>query len=210
MKASRIKIAVIEHNKGFRTNIVNEINSHPLVIWVNDYKSNEEFLVSKHIHQYDLLFLDINLTGMNGIDLLKIIKKYNSQLRTIIITSIIIESTIVKAFQNGAIGFLYKSDRISMTDVIDIFLKGDSIISPSIAFKMIQMIKTRDLVELPLTSREKQILELLVTGASCKKSAEILNISINTARKHVRNIYDKLQVKNRAEMLKKAYDYGLT
>ena len=209
MKKTKLYVAIVENDLDFRKFAANEIMQHKSVSRLDQFSSSEEFLDSVKNNQYDLLFLDILLPGISGLDMLSYLNENNYLINTIIITTLASDNTIVKAIQNGAVGYLWKSEIKNISEMIDIFLDGGATITPTIALKMMRLLKNSIPDELPLTTRESQILEILISGASCKKSAEILEISINTMRKHVRNIYEKLQVKNRTELVNRTRNSGI-
>jgi DNA-binding NarL/FixJ family response regulator len=133
------------------------------------------------------------------------------------------EDKIFKAIKAGAFGYLLKDESAeNISDMLrQMYESGAGPISPGIAFKILQLVQNNQLtmVQKPaseplnsffdLTEREKEILALLVQGLLYKEIGAKLNISANTAKKHVINIYNKLHVNSRAQVMHLAYEKGL-
>ncbi|HRF27344.1 MAG TPA: response regulator transcription factor, partial [Ferruginibacter sp.] len=132
------------------------------------------------------------------------------------------EDKIFKAIKAGAHGYLLKEESSeSITEMLHQMLENSiGPISPGIAYKILQLVQKNEL-RLPqqnqprptdffdLTQREKEILQLLIDGLLYKEIGARLDISTNTAKKHVMNIYQKLHVNSRAQALHLAYEKGL-
>ena len=200
----------MENDTNFRAMVCAQVWAHPSVGTVADFSNSELFWNSGQRDQFDLLFLDIMLPGMSGLDLLPLLHEYRLPAKTIVMSTLATEDVIVRAIQRGAIGYLWKSELRNIGEAIDIALGGGAAVSPTIALRMMQRFRTSEVQESPLTARETQILEILISGVNCDRCAELIGTTVNTVRKHVRNIYEKLQVKNRTELVRRAKDFGLT
>ena len=132
------------------------------------------------------------------------------------------EEKIFNAIKAGAFGYLLKDESAeNIAEMLwQMYESGAGPISPGIAFKILQLIQNNNLtmVQKPvtgpynlfdLTAREKEILDLLVQGLMYKEIGNKLDISANTAKKHVMNIYNKLHVNSRAQAMNLAYEKGL-
>jgi DNA-binding NarL/FixJ family response regulator len=178
-----------------------------------EFKSADEFWRSQVKAEVDILLLDISMPDMNGIDLLDLISEKKLKLKTIVLSNLASEDTILNALKKGAFGYVWKSEMEYLVQAISIVVSGGAMISPTIAVKLMQSFRKQP-VDNPdytekLTVREKQVLEILSTGETCEKAAEIINVAVSTLRTHIRNIYEKLHVNNRTAMLKKASDMGI-
>ena len=200
----------MENDTKYRALVCEQIRSHGSVVAVEDFGSSEQFWNSDRRDHFDLLFLDIMLPGMDGLDLLPMLEELRLPVKTIVMSTLATEETIVRAIERGAIGYVWKSELRNIAETIDIALEGGAVVSPTIALRMMQVFRRSGSQESPLTARETQVLKILISGANCDRGAELLGISVNTVRKHVRNIYEKLQVKNRTDLVKRAKDFGLT
>lgn len=160
----------------------------------------------------DVILMDIDLPGMNGIEAVKKIRAFNSSLHIIMLTVFDDNKHVVDAICAGASGYLLKMyipEKLldSVKEVID----GGAPMSPGIA----RMVLSR-LQQLPdqsntyqLTAREKEVLSSLSKGNSYKLIAAQFNISIDTVRTHIKHIYEKLQVRSQTEAVSKAINERL-
>ncbi len=157
----------------------------------------------------DLVLMDIQMPVMDGIQATSRVKQLFPATKIMALTTFSDDEKLVNMILSGASGYLLKD--ISSEDlyksILDV-IQGGSSMSPSVAFKLLEYVKTAPRpvhsasLEL-LTAREKEILELIKTGLQNKEIAEKLHISPQTVRKHLENIYDKLQVNNRVEAISK-------
>ena len=121
------------------------------------------------------------------------------------------EKMIFDALKAGALGYIYKDELETINDVVSQVMSGGAIITPTIALRVLDTFKQpiKFKPETDLTKREKQVLGLLVSGVKTKDAATTLQISHDTIRNHIKNIYKKLNVNSKVEMMRKASDMGL-
>ncbi len=131
------------------------------------------------------------------------------------ISSLQTDDAIFSALRNGASGYIWKSELDSLHDTIQTLLEGGSVISPSIAAKVLLSFRKPQTnldpgvgVEV-LTPRERQILELIVEGDSPHQIASLFGTTVGTVRQQIKTIYKKLQVNTRVQMVKKARQFGI-
>jgi DNA-binding NarL/FixJ family response regulator len=158
--------------------------------------------------QVDVAMLDIDMPGMNGIELVGKIKQKFPQTQCLICTIYEDSDRIFKALKAGASGYiLKKSASGQILDAIREINQGGSPMSSEIARRVVQSFYpqgTTATPELfPLTPRENEILKQLEKGYLYKEIAGTYSISVETVRRHVHNIYEKLHVSNRTEALNK-------
>lgn len=204
-------IGVIEDSAQYRDFLLEELSAIKTEINLFFWKSAEEFLKDFNF-DIDILLLDINLPHMSGIDLLEELQRRKVELKVVMLTVIASEDTIFRALKSGAIGYASKLDKKEIHEVIQTVLTDGAYISPSIAYHMIHYLQEpmkSAKEDIQLTPREQQILRLIVDGETASSIASTLDVVEATIRFHIRNIYKKLQVKNRVELLKKSERKGL-
>ena len=158
--------------------------------------------------QVDVAMLDIDMPGMNGIELVGKIKQKFPQTQCLICTIYDDSDRIFKALKAGASGYiLKKSASGQILDAIREINQGGSPMSSEIARRVVQSFYPQGTTTapevFPLTPRENEILKQLEKGYLYKEIASTYNISVETVRRHVHNIYEKLHVSNRTEALNK-------
>jgi len=163
-------------------------------------------------HNVDIILMDIQMPVMNGIKATEIIKQKYPQVKVIMSTVFDEENFIFEAIMAGANGYLLKDEKPEkIYESIKEVLNGGAPMSPQVARKALNLIrfnKSESAVETKedykLTKRETEILEQLSTGLNYNQIAENLFISSGTVRKHIENIYQKLQVHNKVEAVQLA------
>lgn len=165
----------------------------------------------------DLILMDIEMPVMNGIEATAAIKAKWPHIKIVMITVFDTDETIFKAIQSGADGYLLKeTNGEKIREAIQDTLQGGAAMSPSIAMKTLRILKNPDAVlvtqtteTIQLSEREVEVLEQISKGLKNKAIAENLFISAATVKKHIENIYRKLQAHNRVELVQKARDNKL-
>ena len=163
-------------------------------------------------HNLDLILMDIEMPKMNGIEATAIIKSKFPQIKIIMLTVFDNDENIFKAIKAGADGYFLKEvNPQELYNGIQETLSGGAGMTPSLALKTLKLLR-EPLVfddsiakeEISLTTREIEVLEQLSKGLKYNAIAENLFLSPGTIRKHVENIYTKLQVHNKLEAIQKA------
>ena len=166
---------------------------------------------------YDLILMDIEMPGLNGVETATIVKKKYPQIKVIMLTVFDNNDHIFNAIKAGADGYLLKDVNSDLLHkgIIDT-LNGGAAMNPSIAMKALKLLRNpgtfqtnKNAPEVSLTSREIDVLEQLGKGLSYTKIAENLFISPSTVRKHIENIYKKLHVHNKLEAVEEAKKHNL-
>ena len=163
-------------------------------------------------HNVDVLLMDIEMPVLNGIEATKAVKDKFPQIKIIILTVFDNDENIFNAIKAGADGYLLKEvDPKSLHQGIHETLNGGAAMNPSIALKTLKLLRnpiefqnTTEVEEITLSSREVEVLEQLSKGLSYTIIAENLFLSPSTVRKHIENIYTKLQVHSKLEAVQKA------
>lgn len=166
-----------------------------------------------HTEMPQVIFMDLKMPEMDGIETIRIAKSLYPQIHFIVLTIFDDDSKIFDAIKAGASGYLLKHEPASVLEesVVDILETGGAPMSPAIARKALQLLSrstnsengaaaTNEIPE-SITQREKEILQNMVSGWDAKRIAAELNISTLTVRKHIANIYEKLHVSSRAQVI---------
>ncbi|RYF91086.1 MAG: response regulator transcription factor [Chitinophagaceae bacterium] len=165
----------------------------------------------------DLILMDIEMPGLCGIDATAQVKTKYPNIKIVIITIYDDDENIFKAILAGADSYILKETSAEkIYEAINDTLNGGAVMSPSIAVKALQAFKksalppTISTSNVPeLSARETQVLEYLSTGLTNKRIAEQLFISPFTVKRHIENIYKKLQAQTRVDLVEKARRSGL-
>lgn len=154
----------------------------------------------------DVLLMDIGLPGMSGIDGMKLIKRDYPDIDIIMLTVYNDPDKIFNSLCAGATGYLLKNTPLEeIREGIELLSRGGSPMSPQIARKVVAFFSAeKKSVQSPLSDKENEIVIALVDGLSYKLIADRLNISIETVRFHIKNIYRKLHVHSKAEVISKS------
>ena len=160
----------------------------------------------------DLILMDIEMPVLDGIETTRRIKQKYPQIKIIMLTVFDNDENIFNAIKAGADGYLLKE--INAGDLYKGILEtlnGGAAMNPSIALKTLKLLRNPDAIgnsqeqeDIKLTKREVEVLEQLSKGLSYTLIAENLILSVGTIRKHIENIYRKLQVHNKLEAVQKA------
>jgi len=155
----------------------------------------------------DLVLMDIDMPGLNGLEGLKQVNKHFPQLPVLMLTSFDDEEKVFRALRNGARGYLLKSmPPQKILQAIEDAYDGAVPMSDPIANKVLSFFRQPSKAEsnYQLTDREQDVLKLLVEGKSYQQTADELVISYETVRTHVKHLYQKLEVATLAEAVVKA------
>lgn len=208
-----IKVILVEDNFFLQKALEEKLSGFSDVVVKETAQNGEEAIaILDKNHLVDLILMDIEMPVMNGIKATEIIKSKYPQIKIIMITVFGNDENVFDAIKAGADGYLLKETKAEkIHEAIKETLAGGAVMSPSIALKTLQLLKnprvfdTSDETEIvELTTREIEVLEQLSKGLKNKEIAENLFLSFFTVKKHIENIYRKLQAHNRIEMLQKA------
>lgn len=211
MEKKSHKIAIVEDNVKIRDLIRQFLDMQEGVECKLAFSSVESLLgVMREGDIPDIVLMDIDLEGMSGIDGMKLIKNKYADVEIIMLTVYHDSHKIFNSLRAGASGYLLKHTSLpEIKDAIDVVLQGGAPMSPQIARKVITHfnappVEDEEKTDSGLTMREQEIVVGLVDGLSYKMIADRMDISIDTVRAHIRNIYRKLHVNSKAEVIAKS------
>jgi DNA-binding NarL/FixJ family response regulator len=202
-----ITISVIEDNEQFRYALEIIIHQKDDMALIGSYDSAEKALIGLQQYPTDIVIADISLPGMRGTELIVRLKDQMPQTQFMICSIHDDNDTIFEALKSGASGYILK-DPITADEIIkaihDLY-NGGSPMSPYIARKVISSFQKQVVSDDSnlLSLREKEVLEFLSKGLLYKEIAEKLDVTHETIKKHLKNIYQKLHVQNKIEALNK-------
>lgn len=206
----KTKIAVIDDNNFLIKSVKEKLSFFDeitIAFTANNGIECLEKLVNNRI--IDLILMDIEMPKLNGIETTSLIKQKYPQIKIIVLTVFDDDENIFNAIQAGADGYLLKdTDPKALYDAIIQTREGGAVMTPSIALKTLNLLRSPLEVKIEseedninLTSRETEVLEQLATGLPYTSIAENLIVSPSTVRRHIENIYHKLQVHSKTEAL---------
>jgi DNA-binding NarL/FixJ family response regulator len=207
-RADRIRVVIVEDDRATREGLAMLIDGTPGYRSVGRFRSVEEALSPAGRETPDVLLLDIHLPGMLGTEGIGVLKEKYPSVQILMLTINADEDSVFESICNGACGYLLKNTPPSkLLEAISETHNGGAPMSPEIARKVVTLFqKTGPPAKLDeqLTPQEMRLLRLLVEGHTYQGAADLLKISIHTARNYIRNIYDKLHVHSKSEAVTKA------
>ena len=215
-----LNIALTEDNRVNQNTFVQKIKPYPelhlLFTADNGHSCLEELKRLPHHLLPQIIFMDIEMPELNGIETIKIAKSLYPQIHFIVLTVFDDDEKIFEAIKVGASGYLLKHESAAViTDAITNVLEfGGAPMSPAIARKALNLLSRLpvatledELTPIPemITEREKEILQHMINGWDAKRIAVELSLSVLTVRKHIANIYTKLHVTSKAQVISLAH-----
>ncbi len=199
-------IIIFEDNERMRETLVYLLNSTTDYKVIGDFGQCTDAATIIRVYKPDVVLMDIDMPLLNGIEGVKIVKQTRPQTAVIMYTVFEDDERLFQCLCAGANGYLLKKTPPGkMVDAIEEVLQGGAPMSPMIAAKVLNTFHTKNTNNsYKITSREKEVLQLLTKGFSVKMIASELIISFDTARTHLKNIYSKLHVACGKEAIAKA------
>lgn len=204
MSQQRIKVSIIEDNGYMREGWETFIDFEDDMCVVGSYDSCEKAFDDPEFKKSDIVLLDINLPGMDGIEGLSHIREEDPDKIVVMVTVHDDDEHIFAALKAGAVGYLMK--KVTPDDLVEAVRdahQGGSPITPNIARKVINTFHTNGKLEEKLTERELNILNELARGLSYAAIGKKIYLSVDGIRHHIRNIYRKLEVNSKSEAVAK-------
>jgi DNA-binding NarL/FixJ family response regulator len=189
------------------------LSDFPDIRMQGTYTDGNQLMEALEQEQPDILFLDIQLIGTDGITICKRVQGNWPSIRVIVFTNCEEKHYVRNMLQNGAMGYLLKTaDGNTIRTAIDTVMEGEQYIHEELKEQLFQQMLTNrkpSRYTPGLTKREKEILQLIAQGLRNQEIADKLSLSVRTIENHRFNLIQKLQVNNAAALIRKAIDMGL-
>lgn len=208
-----IRLMIVDDHAVLRDGLKTILESEQDIEVVGEAESGDVALQLLDTVLPDVVLTDINMQGMNGIEVTKAIKHQHPDIRVLILTMHSHEEYLMAAIKEGADGYLLKdapSDQV--IEAVRTVYRGESVIHPSLTKKLMNYHQQQlqvEKTESALTERERDVLICLVEGLTNKEIGERLFVSEKTVKIHVSNIFKKLNVKSRSQVVIHAVQHRL-
>ena len=214
MSSDPIRVLIVDDHAPFRAGLRALLTSVPEMDVAGEEENGNDAILAATRLQPDVILMDIQMPGMNGIEATRLIHQSSPHIGVIVLTMFEDDDSVFAAMRAGARGYLLKgADQAEILRAIHSVRNGEALFGPGIARRLINFFAQPALqTQHPfpeLTEREREVLDLLARGMSNAEIAGTLVISHKTVRNHVSNIFNKLQVADRAQAIIRARDAGL-
>jgi DNA-binding NarL/FixJ family response regulator len=203
------RVAIFEDNKHLRETLRILVEGADGFTCSGAYASGEGLIPLLEVSPCDIVLMDIEMPGMNGIEATRVIRSHFPGVQVLIQTVFFEDEYIFNAICAGASGYILKSTTPAgyLQAIADV-KTGGSPMTAGIARRVLELFKDKLQPAIPvnyhLTTQEKKVLQLLVDGKSYKMIASELFVALDTIKSHIRNIYAKLHVSSGTEAVSKA------
>ncbi len=201
-----IRVTIFEDSKHLRETFLMLIDASGDMKCTGAFIHGNDILDELKKISCDVILMDIEMPGINGIEATRMVKEKYPHIQILIQTIFFEDQYIFDAICSGASGYILKSSSPQeYLESIREVHKGGSPMSPGIARKVLELFRTNLEIKTPkenqynLSAKEKQVLQLLVSGKSYKMIAAELGIAFDTVKSHIHNIYTKLHVNSGTE-----------
>jgi len=217
MAVEKIRVLIADDNELFREGLISLLSECGSITVVGEARDGYQAIEKTHILRPHVILMDINMPRMDGVMATQQIKADHPDVHIAMLTVSEENEALFAAIRSGARSYLAKSISLDeLESAIQTIASGGTVVSPHLAHRLLEEFAhlAKDTRETPreteqLTAREREVLELVTRGASNKEIAARLVIAENTVKVHLRNILDKLQLRNRQQAAALAVQEGL-
>lgn len=212
-----VRVVVVDDDAHIRRVITQELMADRRTLLVAEAASLREGKRVVREHDFDVILVDLNLGDGRGYDLIAHVKEIRSNAEAVVVSVLEADDDVMRAFELGASGFLVKNSWFGgFAQAVLQVANGGASITPSLARRMLLRLDRRGVLPKltatgargKLSDREREILRMISSGMTSTEIGTMLGISHLTVNTHVRNIYGKLQVRNRAQAVRCASMFG--
>jgi DNA-binding NarL/FixJ family response regulator len=214
-----VGVLVADDHALFREGLRALFMTIPDIEFVGEAATGAEAVAQAEALQPDVVLMDINMPGVNGIEATRRILHTSPNIGVVVVTMLEDDASVFAAMRAGARGYVLKgAHHDEMLQVIRAVANGQALFGPAIATRVMNFFKGLGAVPQPtlpaqafpeLTAREREVLELIAQGFNNHEIAERLVISPKTVRNHITSIFSKLQVADRTQAILRARDAGM-
>jgi DNA-binding NarL/FixJ family response regulator len=211
-----VRIVVFDENEHMRNEIASILKLETRFNVVGMFKGGHNLIGDLESVRPDIVLMDIEMPKIDGIDTLRIIKNTHPDIQVLIQTAFQDERTVYQSIKAGASGYILKSRlQSSLVSSLNELCTGGAPLSPAVARQVVGFLQNDDIKQKKpfkdygLTPREKDVLSYLVAGLSYKMIGAQLQISYETVRSHMKNIYVKLKVESLTAIVAKTINQNL-
>ena len=201
-------VSIYEDNDKLRALLELMINNNDALSVIGSYASGQQVTEQMGLHRPDVVLMDIDMPGRSGIDCVRLIKEISVDIRVLIHTVFDDDDRLFACLCNGADGYLLKKDTSThLLRALQEVAEGGAPMSPGIARRVLQTFQQPPYPDRPtygISEREQQILRLVARGFTYRMIGLECSISVETVRRHLKNIYQKLHVQCGPEAVAKA------
>ena len=212
MNAQRFRVLVIDDSEQARQAIRDILSRDPVFEVVAEGKSGEEALALTATWMPDLILMDIRMPGMDGLEATRRIKMEYPYVKIVMVTVSDDIAHLFDALKKGAQGYLLKNlQPSSWIEYLKAICFDEAPMTRELAFRILKEFSAgaeEGVRGTPLTSRETEILRLVAKGLSNRDISQQLDISEYTVKNHLKNIFHKLHLENRAQLVRYVYEHG--
>lgn len=206
-----MRVLVVDDHPVTRDGLKNALDLTGELDVVGEATSGEEAIGAVEQINPDIVFMDVRMPGMNGIQATRVIRERHPETRVILFTVDESRASIAEAIQAGVSGYLLKD--VGVADLVNaarLAMQGKAVIHPTLTQAFIEEVRLVDRKpEAPLSPREIEILQRVAYGATTKEVADQLGISFHTVKTHLERIFEKLGANDRAQAVAIAIRQGL-
>lgn len=209
--SQQLRVLIADDHPAFRDGLRMMLETAEDIVVAGEAADGAESVSLADELQPDVILMDLQMPAINGIDATRQAIAANPSLGVIVLTMFEDDDSVFAAMRAGARGYLLKgAQREEILRAVRAVGCGEAVFGPSIADRLIEFFSVAPRTAFPeLTDREREILALIATGKSNAAIADHLVLSLKTVRNHVSNIFNKLQVADRAAAIDKAREAGL-
>jgi len=209
------RVLIVDDHPLFRDGLRTLLSAMPETEVVGEVATGEEAVAQAATLQPDVILMDLHMPGLNGIEATRQILHTSPHIGVLVLTMFEDDDSVFAAMRAGARGYLLKgADQAEIMRALSVVSAGEAIFSPAIASRLTHYFTALGNTSLPqafpeLTEREREVLVLIAQGWNNTEIAGRLVLSPKTVRNHVSNIFNKLQVADRAQAIIRAREAGL-